>query len=112
MNELSIDTINNEKLRNIAKAKGYKVVPSPYKNYHVNQSKKFISVWCQINQEENMYLCHELGHVYFWKIDRIFVILNEIIAWIIGYIICKVNKIDTKDFYKIMKKCLKTYIKC
>lgn len=102
---------DNEKLRKIGTNKGYKFYNSPFKTHSVNQTRKTITVWCQIDNDENIYLAHELGHIYFWRIERIFRIINEIIAWIIGYIILKSNKVDTKNFNEIMVKCLKSYIK-
>lgn len=99
------------KLQKIGTNKGYKYYASPFKSHSVNHSKKVITTWCQINNEENILLSHELGHVYLWKIERLFRIINEAIAWMIGYVICKINKVNTKDFYNIMKRCLNTYIK-
>lgn len=113
---INIDKIilDNQKLNNITKEKGYQVIISSTHNGHgaTNHTRKTITLGSYISNERNIILSHELGHIYFKRISRIFIILNEIIAWIIGYIICKVNKIDTKDFYKIMKRCLRTYIKC
>lgn len=105
--------LDNEKLNNITKRKGYKIISSSIHNGHgtTNHTKRTITLGSCITNNRNITLSHELGHVYFKRISKIFIILNELIAWMIGYVICKVNKIDTKDFYKIMKQCLNTYIK-
>ena len=113
MNSQQVDLINNIKLSNIANKKGYKIIPSSIYNGHgtTNHTKKVITLGACITNNRNIILSHELGHIYFKRISKVFIILNEIIAWIIGYIICKINKIDTSEFKYIMMNCLKTYIK-
>lgn len=101
---------NFKKLKSLANKLGYKIVPQPFKDKNEsNHTRKTITTWCQITNEENILLSHEIGHVYLWRIEKYFRYLNEVIAWVIGYIICKKNKINTKDFWKTSKECLNTY---
>jgi hypothetical protein len=97
-------------LENLITEQGYNIYSQPFRNCSVNQTKKYVVKWAMINNESNIMLSHEIGHIYFWKIEKCFKFLVEIIAWIIGYIICKKNKISTKNFVSVAKRCLKTYI--
>jgi hypothetical protein len=98
------------KLESLIHKLGYKINCQPFKNKNeANHTRKIITTWCQIDDKENILLTHEIGHIYLWKIEKYFRYINELLAWIIGYIICKRNNIDTKDFRKIKRECLDTY---
>jgi len=104
-------TLETQKiLDSIAKKKGYEVYGTPFDNNYVNQTRKTITMQAWVTDDRNIKLTHELGHVYSFKIWKWFVVMNEILAWTIGYFICKRNNINTKNFWGIAKQCLKSYI--
>jgi len=106
------DEESYKKLEKVAIKKGFKVLATPYiNNSYNNQTQKTIHIYCQINKRENFILAHEVGHIYEHKISRYFTVYFEFYAWVVGYIVCKVNKINTKGYWKVAKECLKTYIK-
>ena len=103
---------NFKKLENHALKKGYKVNATSYINTsYNNQTKKVITIYCQINNRENAILAHEIGHIYEYKFSKYSTIFNEFMAWVFGYFVCKKNKIKIDNYWKVAKECLLTYIK-
>lgn len=101
----------NEMLSSIAKDKGFSTYATPYGKGCVNFTQRTIELNPIINDERNFRLSHELGHIYLYKIVKWIRYLNELSAWIIGFLICKKNNIDTNEFWGVAKKCLDTYRK-
>jgi len=101
----------NKILESITIKRGYKIYNCPLNGSIANHTQKIIRLNACITDERNIKLSHELGHIYIFKIWKWFVVINELMAWIVGYFICKRNKVNTKGFWKIVNKSLKTYIK-
>ena len=97
-------------LDSIAEKKGFKIFGSPLNISRVNHIQKIITIQAFITDKRNITMSHELGHIYLFKVWKWMIVINELMAWIVGYLVCKKNRIDTKDFWKIARKCLKTYI--
>ena len=102
----------HNKLETHAISKGYKVNSTPFiNNSYNNHTKKIIIIYCQINERENAILAHEIGHIYEYKMTKYVIIFAELLAWICGYLVCIKNKIKIKNYWRVARECLKTYIK-
>lgn len=100
-----------EKLRDIAKRAGYSTDYDPFGGTNINYTRKVITVGVRIADEETAEYAHEIGHMYGYRIiGRYCRIIAECGAWLIGYIVCFVNGIKIKGFWKTAGRCLKTYI--
>jgi hypothetical protein len=108
-------------LKQLANALQYKVVESDksvikYTSWiiEVKSDKEISSLW---------ELAHEIGHgiqfkrkVKINKSDshnsrgKTKVIAEELFAWVIGFVLCKLFQINTKGMVKHSLKCLKTYL--
>lgn len=108
-----------EKIENSAKKHGYKVCYTNTNIPHVNHTIKTIFMYQHLKGNREILLAHEVGHCYIErfkliksekKASKLKVLLQETLAWLIAFFICRKNKISTEGFMLECKRCLKTYL--
>lgn len=97
------------KIEKYAENKNIKIIGNPYDVAEANCTKRYIKIHCQINNETNVKVLHEIGHIHLFKVQKFTILVSELLAWSVGYIICKKNKFYVRGYWKIAKECLKTY---
>lgn len=108
-----------EKLEIEARKYGYKVCYTNTNIPYVNHTIKAIFMYQHLKGNREFLLAHEIGHCY-WERFRLLnakiieykskKLLQESLAWVAAYFICKKCGIQTKGFIKECLRCLKTYV--
>jgi hypothetical protein len=100
------------KLKSIASNKyGYSISSiRPNHTSRVNHTRKIIEIRKGNNIEVLYEFCHELGHCAIHiRVKHKFI--NELLAWVVGFIICVQLKIPKRKYWHHAIYCLRSYFK-
>lgn len=101
---------------------GYRITYIPWGlSAYVNHTQKIIFIQCTYSLKRQHQLCHEIGHVIIQTNIKILkatknqkslkIIINEILAWIIGFYICIIMNVEKTGFFTESIRCLKSHFK-